>query len=85
MALLAAASTSAPPAARASMLPAAADRAWEAMGGGPPDLFFPAGFLGTWDVISVLTAVETPLGREFLPNPAAVDRAIREDLNAQSR
>ena len=74
-----------PPEASASKLPAVADRAWEAMGGGPSDLFFPASFLGVWDVQSVLTSVETPLGPDFIQNKAAVDRAIKEDLNTESR
>ena len=73
------------PEASASKLPAVADRAWEAMGGGPSDLFFPASFLGVWDVQSVLTSVETPLGPDFIQNKAAVDRAIKEDLNTESR
>lgn len=36
------------PHARASSLPAFADNMWEAMGGGPADLFFPEEFMGTW-------------------------------------
>ena len=54
--------------ARASKLPGFADRAWEVMGGGPSDLFFPAPFLGDWEVASVLTSVEKPLGDDFIPN-----------------
>jgi hypothetical protein len=34
-----------------------ADRAWEAMGGGPSDLTFPDSFVGTWDVRSTLVKV----------------------------
>jgi hypothetical protein len=62
------ASAVAPSGALASKLPAFADSAWEAVGGGPPDLFFPEEFLGTWDVTSVLLKVETPLGEELVPN-----------------
>ena len=52
---------------QASKLPAAVDRAWEGMGGGPSDLTFPGDpFLGEWDVESVLASVETPLGPEFV-------------------
>jgi hypothetical protein len=36
--------------ASASKLGEGADKAWEAMGGGPPDLFFPSLFLGRWQV-----------------------------------
>ena len=36
-----------PPAAAASATLAGA---WEALGGGPPDLIFPEEFLGTWEV-----------------------------------
>ena len=71
--------------AKASKLPEAADRAWEALGGGPPDLFFPESFLGDWEVSSVLVSVETPLGDEFLTNKAAVDRSIKQDLNRKER
>lgn len=46
-----------PAPASASRLPAFADRAWEAMGGGPADLFFPDSFLGVWDVASTLVKV----------------------------
>jgi hypothetical protein len=51
--------TSASQPAHASKLPAFADRAWEAMGGGPSDLTFPAEFLGTWKVSSTLVNVRT--------------------------
>jgi hypothetical protein len=40
-----------PDRAKASNLGPGVDQAWEAMGGGPPDLFFPDEFLGTWQVI----------------------------------
>ena len=43
--------------ATASKLPAFADSAWEAMGGGPADLYFPEQFMGVWDVTSLLTQV----------------------------
>ena len=67
--LLASASgLAAPPAAGASKLPGLADRAWEVMGGGPADLYFPSPFLGDWEVASVLSSVEMPLGDEFIPN-----------------
>ena len=36
--------------AAASKLGAGADSAWEAIGGGPPDLIFPEQFLGLWQV-----------------------------------
>lgn len=75
----------APSGASASKLPAFADSAWEAMGGGPPDLFFPEEFLGTWEVTSVLLKVETPLGEEAVPNMESVQRAAREDLNRPQR
>ncbi len=55
-ALLAATALS-PLTAHASKLPAFADSAWEAMGGGPSDLFFPDDFLGVWDVTSTLVQV----------------------------
>ncbi|KAJ9513817.1 hypothetical protein QJQ45_020893 [Haematococcus lacustris] len=66
--------------AHASMLPAPADRAWEALGGGPADLTFPASFLGQWEVTSVLVKVDTPLGPDMVPDQAVVERARREDL-----
>lgn len=53
---------------QASKLPAAVDQGWEALGGGPADLVFPDEFLGRWDVESVLTSVELPLGPEFVPD-----------------
>lgn len=54
---------------QASKLPPAVDRAWEAVGGGPPDLFFPEEFLGVWQVDSTLTSVKLPLGPDFVPDP----------------
>ncbi|KAL4439759.1 hypothetical protein ABPG75_002760 [Micractinium tetrahymenae] len=71
--------------AAASKLPEAVDRAWEGLGGGPADLVFPETFLGVWDVESVLTSVETPLGPEFVPDMRVVQRAQQEDLNAVVR
>ena len=56
---------------QASRLPAAFDRAWEQMGGGPPDLVFPEEWLGVWEVQSTLTNVQIPLGPDFLPDPKA--------------
>lgn len=69
------------PSALASKLPEFADRAWEAMGGGPADLYFPELFLGTWQVTSTLIKVELPMGPEFVPNMRVVQRAQQEDLN----
>lgn len=37
-----------------------------------------------WDVTSVLVSVEKPLGDEYIPNKAPVERAIREDLQKAS-
>ncbi|MEW5319254.1 MAG: hypothetical protein WDW38_010417 [Sanguina aurantia] len=70
-----------PSPACASRLPAFADRAWEALGGGPADLFFPDSFLGVWDVASTLVKVETPLGLQALPDKRVIERAQKEDLN----
>ncbi|KAL4419385.1 hypothetical protein ABPG77_002912 [Micractinium sp. CCAP 211/92] len=81
----AAVGSAAPPPAGASKLPEAVDRAWEGLGGGPADLVFPDSFLGVWDVESVLTSVETPLGPEFVPDMRVVQRAQQEDLNAVVR
>ena len=44
------------------------DGVWEALGGGPADLFFPDDFEGVWEVESLLTSVDTPLGPEFVPD-----------------
>lgn len=52
----------------ASSLTSAVDRAWERLGGGPPDLSFPLLFLGTWTVRSILIKAETPLGLEAVGN-----------------
>jgi len=69
------------PQAIASKLPGFADRAWESLGGGPADLVYPEPLLGKWDVISVLTKVETPMGEEVVPDMNIVNRAKAEDLN----
>ena len=76
-----------PPPARASKLPAAADRAWQAVTGAPPDLAFPEYFLGTWRAQSSLVAVDTPQGEDLVgpagsPALAALARARRDELNA---
>ncbi|PRW33134.1 hypothetical protein C2E21_7942 [Chlorella sorokiniana] len=70
-----------PRSAAASKLPAAVDRAWEGLGGGPADLVFPAQFLGVWDVDSVLRRVDLPLGPELVPDMRVVQRARQEDLD----
>ena len=54
---------------QASKLPPVFDRAWESIGGGPADLFFPEDFMGTWEVSSTLIKVETPLGPDYIPDP----------------
>lgn len=74
-----------PPTATASKLPALADRAWEALGGGPSDLTFPPTWAGVWEVTSVLVRVDTPLGSEAVPDIAPVRRALSEDLNKPIR
>ena len=53
---------------QASKLPPVFDRAWEAIGGGPADLYFPADFLGRWNVSSILTGVDLPLGPDYVPD-----------------
>ena len=53
---------------QASKLPPALDRAWEAVGGGPSDLYFPDEFLGVWSVESTLASVQLPLGPDFVPD-----------------
>eukprot|EP01023_Acetabularia_acetabulum_P048523 TRINITY_DN5136_c0_g1_i17.p1 TRINITY_DN5136_c0_g1~~TRINITY_DN5136_c0_g1_i17.p1 ORF type:complete len:317 (-),score=59.65 TRINITY_DN5136_c0_g1_i17:162-1112(-) len=67
--------------AQASKLGAAVDSAWEKVGGGPADLFFPTPFQGVWEVDSVLVDTKTPLGEEFVPDLRALARARNEDLN----
>ena len=54
---------------QASKLPPAFDRAWEKIGGGPADLYFPDEFLGIWSVESTLTSIKLPLGPDFVPDP----------------
>ena len=49
-------------------MPQVMDQAWQAIGGGPADLFFPDDFLGRWYTESALVSVELPLGPEFVPN-----------------
>lgn len=68
--------------AAASKLPAAADAAWAAVTGAPPDLFFPSAFLGTFDAASTLVSADAPLGEGALPpgSAAALARARAEDL-----
>ena len=56
--------------AEASKLPGIFDKAWEKIGGGPADLYFPEAFAGRWIVDAVLTKVEMPLGAKFVPDTA---------------
>ena len=76
---------SSPAASHASLLPAVADQAWEALGGGPSDLYFPSFFEGTWDVSSLLVDISTPLGPKFVTNPESLERARRDDLGKTAR
>jgi hypothetical protein len=71
-------STTAQP-AFASKLPEAADKAWEAIGGGAADLTYPDSFLGVWDIESVLVSIDLPLGPEAVPDMSVVQRAQEED------
>jgi len=71
-------STTAQP-AFASKLPEAADKAWEAIGGGAADLIYPDSFLGVWDIESVLVSVDLPLGPEAVPDMSVVQRAQEQD------
>jgi len=70
---------------QAVSMPQAVDDVWSAVGGGPADLTFPEAFLGHWLAESTLSAVETPLGPDFVPNPQVVERARREDLKKKIR
>eukprot|EP01025_Chloroclados_australasicus_P020941 TRINITY_DN2201_c1_g1_i10.p1 TRINITY_DN2201_c1_g1~~TRINITY_DN2201_c1_g1_i10.p1 ORF type:complete len:350 (-),score=52.21 TRINITY_DN2201_c1_g1_i10:639-1688(-) len=67
--------------AQASKLGATVDSAWEKVGGGPADLYFPSAFEGVWDVDSILVDTKTPLGEEYVPDLRALTRARNEDLN----
>lgn len=71
--------------AHASKLPEAADRAWEAIGGGPADLIYPVSFLGAWDVESVLVSIDLPLGPEYVSDMAVVRRAQEQDQGKSVR
>jgi hypothetical protein len=53
---------------QASALGASVDNTWQALGGGPADLIFDEVFLGVWDVESVLTTLDLPMGPEYVPN-----------------
>lgn len=64
--------------ATASKLGSTVDNFWQGIGGGPPDLFFPDVFEGTWDVVSTLVKMETPLGPEFVPDIKGTNRAKSE-------
>lgn len=64
----------------AQALSSAANTAWEALGGGPADLYYPDEFVGAWQVVSELVDVEAPLGEEMLADPKAYQRAVA-DLN----
>jgi len=65
--------------AEATQLPDAADKAWEALGGGPADLIFPPSFLAVWNVESVLVSVELPFGPDYVGDLQAVRRAEAQD------
>ncbi|KAG7672334.1 hypothetical protein Ndes2526B_g09161 [Nannochloris sp. 'desiccata'] len=65
----------------ASKLPEAADRAWEAIGGGAADLTYPDSFLGVWNIESLLVSVDLPLGPEAVPDMSVVQRALDQDKN----
>jgi hypothetical protein len=74
-----------PQAAGASKLGAAADSAWEAMGGGPADLTFPDNWLGVWDVTSTLVSGSCPCCVHPPPqrSPLGLGSPIREVSSAQ--
>uniref|UniRef100_A0A061QUK1 DUF6816 domain-containing protein n=2 Tax=Tetraselmis sp. GSL018 TaxID=582737 RepID=A0A061QUK1_9CHLO len=71
--------------AKASLVGPAGDRVWQALGGGPSDLSFPAEFLGTWDTTSTLISLDTPLGEDYVPDLRVVRRAQQMDLNSPKR
>jgi hypothetical protein len=59
-AIVACGELTAPHEARAGAL----SNAWQAIGGGPPDLFFPDEFLGRWKVRDSLSATQTDMGND---------------------
>lgn len=69
---------------QASKLPPAFDRAWEKIGGGPADLYFPEEFLGVWNVESTLTSVKLPLGPDFVPDPKVNLSLLNLDVSPET-
>lgn len=67
------------PPATASKLPEMADKAWEAIGGGPADLIYPESFLGVWNVESILERIDLPLGPEAVKDMSVIQRAAQQD------
>jgi hypothetical protein len=58
--------------------------AWSKLGGGPPDLYFPDEFVGTWLVFSKLKGVDLPQGEDMVQDMKVVERA-RGDIGQQQR
>ena len=56
--------------------------AWSALGGGDADLVFPELFEGNWIASSTCTAVDAPLGDEFIRDRGAYERQ-RADIGAE--
>ena len=67
---------------QASKLPPVVDRAWEKIGGGPADLYFPEEFLGVWNVESTLTSIKLPLGTDYVPDLKVGSAPIQQLSNA---
>jgi len=83
--LIASVTAAVPKPSHASVVGPTGDRVWEALGGGPADLYFPEEFLGVWEVSSTLTQLDVPLGEDFVPDMRVVERARREDYGKEEQ
>lgn len=70
--------------AQAASFPSLFDKAWEAVGGGPADLYFPDAFSGRWIVTAMLNKVEMPLGAKFVPDVAVRPLTTQEFQSLQA-
>jgi hypothetical protein len=59
--------------------------AWEKLGGGQADIYYPDVFEGCWQVGSTLVSVDAPKGIEYTNDAAQIKQAVDNELNRTMR
>lgn len=72
-------------ATEAKAAPELVSAAWEKLGGGQADIYYPDLFEGCWLVGSTLVSVDTPKGIEYTNDAEQIKQALENELNRTLR